>query len=308
MILCCGEALIDMIPNEVGAFEPIAGGSVFNTAIGLGRQGVPVGLLSGVSTDLFGQVLVDALTQSDVDTQTLIRSDRPTTLAFVKLVDGSASYAFYDENTAGRMIVQRDVPDTLPKDITALFFGGISLAVEPCAETYSSVLEKFGHDSVVMVDPNVRQSFIADENRYRARMAGILGNSDIVKISEEDLEWWDPENSSLEAKVAQLLKTGPSFVCLTLGSKGSELHDAKGLRCQMRAPTKQVVDTVGAGDAFSAGFLTSLYRQNQLSKDKVQHWSDAVLNDALEFASLFSADTVTRKGSDPAWNFVVSNR
>ena len=128
MILSCGEALIDMLPRRTeggeDAFAPYPGGAVFNTAIALGRLGAPSGFLSGVSTDLFGQLLTAALAASGVDTAFLVRSARPTTLAFVTLRDGQASYAFYDDNTAGRMIRPGDLP-TLPETVEALFFGGI---------------------------------------------------------------------------------------------------------------------------------------------------------------------------------------
>ena len=144
MILCCGEALIDMIPDQAGAggsaYRPHPGGAVFNTAIALGRLGAPVGLLSGVSTDPFGQQLHDSLARDGVSTELLIRSDRLTTLAMVHLIDGSATYSFYDENSAGRMISTADMP-ALPDQVSALFFGGISLAAEPGADTYAGLLE-----------------------------------------------------------------------------------------------------------------------------------------------------------------------
>src|SRR5690606_4416123 len=105
MILCCGEALIDMLPRETAdgdaAFVPHVGGSVFNTAIALGRLDIPVSFFSGLSEDLFGVRLQDALRASGVDLTHAIVSSRPTTLAFVSLSDGQASYDFYDENTAG---------------------------------------------------------------------------------------------------------------------------------------------------------------------------------------------------------------
>ena len=130
MILSCGEALIDMLPRvttgDEPAFAPYPGGAVFNTAIALGRLGAPSAFLSGLSTDLFGRMLTDALEASRVDTALAIRSDRPTTLAFVTLTNGQASYAFYDENTAGRMIAEADLP-TLPETVEALFFGGLFL-------------------------------------------------------------------------------------------------------------------------------------------------------------------------------------
>lgn len=105
MILCCGEALIDMIPaptqDGVEAYVPNCGGAVFNTAIALGRLGIDTGMVTGLSTDLFGQKLRQALHDSQVDTALCVTSDRPSTLAFVQLRDGHASYSFFDENSAG---------------------------------------------------------------------------------------------------------------------------------------------------------------------------------------------------------------
>jgi fructokinase len=138
MILSCGEALIDMLPRVTAegeaAFAPYAGGAVFNTAIALGRLGVASGFFSGLSTDLMGEILVDTLAASKVDTSLAARSARPTTLAFVKLVQGQASYAFYDENTAGRLLAESELP-TIPAAVNALFFGGISLVNDPAAST-----------------------------------------------------------------------------------------------------------------------------------------------------------------------------
>ena len=113
MILCCGESLIDMIPientsNEV-SFTPLAGGAIFNTSIALGRLNVPVGLISGVSSDFLGQKLVNELSNSNVNTEYLIRKDNPTTLAFVSLKNGHANYTFYDENSAGRSVNISDI-------------------------------------------------------------------------------------------------------------------------------------------------------------------------------------------------------
>ena len=114
MILCCGASLIDMIPEETvkntNGFVPYPGGEIFNTAIGMGRLECHVGLMSGVSTDIFGQQLMAEMSASNVDTSNVIISDRPTTLAFVQLNDGQASYLFYDENSAGRMIALEDMP------------------------------------------------------------------------------------------------------------------------------------------------------------------------------------------------------
>ena len=136
MIICSSEALIDMIPATCGdayedGFIPRAGGSVFNTAIALGRLGANVGFVSGLSTDMFGEILEQTLRDSNVDLALCLRADRPTTMAYVKLTDGNASYLFHDENSAGRMITAEDMPEISP-DVTAMFFGGISLSGTLC--------------------------------------------------------------------------------------------------------------------------------------------------------------------------------
>ena len=303
MILCCGEALIDMILNLDGTFAPHAGGAVFNTAIGLGRQGVDVGLLSGISEDLFGKMLVQSLKDSGVSTAHLIRSSRPSTLAFVVVKDGKASYAFYDENTAGRMLFPSSEPITLPQEVNALFFGGISLAVEPCADFYVDLLKVNAKNRFVMVDPNIRPQFISNEVRYRARLTEVLGLTDVLKISDEDLLWIDPTPENLDIKIDKLLSSGPKLICLTLGGEGVNLYSQDGLIVKTLPPSVQVVDTVGAGDAFNAGFLSCLSKNKSLDKTSIAAMTDHDLQSILNFATAFASDTVTRQGSNPAWYF-----
>jgi len=196
MIVCCGEALIDMIPlsgvDGKLTFRPLSGGAQFNTAIGLGRLGINCGMVSGISNDMFGQQLVQALTQSDVSTQYLIRSDRPTTLAFVKLIKGQASYTFYDENSAGCTLFPKSIGD-FPASVSCLSFGGISLIGDPSASTYCQLAETNSFNKVIMVDPNIRPSFILDEYSYRQRLQRIMAVADIIKLSDEDLIWLVPE-------------------------------------------------------------------------------------------------------------------
>ena len=170
MIICCGEALIDMLPRQSDAgepaFAPHAGGAVFNTAVALGRLGRPVQFFSGLSKDLFGDILRERLSASHVDASPAAVSDRPTTLAFVTLTDGHASYAFYDENTAGRMLSLDDLPES---GADALFFGGISLVVEPCGAAYEALMLREAPTRVTMIDPNIRPSFVSDHAGYRAQ-------------------------------------------------------------------------------------------------------------------------------------------
>ena len=191
MILCCGEALIDMLPRETGdgdaAFVPHAGGAVFNTAIALGRLGVQAGFFCPLSDDLFGRRLRAALDASGVDHTLSPAVDRPCTLAFVTLTNGQAQYAFYDSGTALREMTLAELP-VLDDSVRALFFGGISLVGDPCGAGFATLCAHAG-DRVVMLDPNIRPGFIRDEAAYRARLDGMLARADIVKFSDEDLHW-----------------------------------------------------------------------------------------------------------------------
>ena len=303
-IICCGEALIDMIPVESQsgslAYEPCSGGSVFNTAIALGRLGVATEFLTGLSSDLFGEQLLATLKESRVSANLCKQSPLPTTLAFVKLVDGHATYHFYDENSAGRMFSMDDV-GAIPSSIDAMFFGGISLAVEPCARTYEALAVREAADHVIMMDPNIRPGFIQDEAVYRARIDHMLSHCDIVKVSDEDLAWLMPQRASLEDQVAKLREMGPSIILVTKGSKGATAFLADGRDVSVASEKVDVVDTVGAGDTFSAGLLARLNALDLLSKDALKSISDADMSSAMAFAAKVAAVTVSRKGANPPW-------
>ena len=194
MILSCGEALIDMLPRQTASGEacymPVAGGAVFNTAIAIGRLGAPSAFFTAVSTDFFGDLLIRVLHESKVDTRHVLRTDHPETLAFVRLVNGHAQYAFYDEGTSGRLLAQSDLP-VLDDAISALQFGAISLIPEPCGSTYEALMRREHASRVISFDPNIRTSFIKDVPAHRARMDRMLAMSDIVKLSDEDLSFFD---------------------------------------------------------------------------------------------------------------------
>ena len=303
MILSCGEALIDMLPRTTTlgepAFSPYAGGAVFNTAIALGRLGAPSAFFSGISNDMLGQILTETLEASKVDTQYCARSDRPTTVAFVKLVDGQATYAFYDENTAGRLLSQAELP-TLPPSITTLFFGGISLVNDPAASTYAALQAREAATRVTMIDPNIRPGFIAGkEAQYRARIEGMIALADIVKLSDEDLHWLQgPGDISTLAR--QVLEKGPKLVFITEGAAGARAITATQNRF-VAATRVTVADTVGAGDTFNAGALAALHEAGALTKSALTTLSDATLDAALTLGTKSAAITVSRAGANPPW-------
>lgn len=310
MILCCGEALIDMIPEPTltGAdgFVAHCGGAVMNTAVALSRLGVPTGLFTGLSGDMFGQRLTAHLRASNVDLSFAVTSSRPSTLAFVHLVDGQASYSFVDENTAGRMLDLSDLPN-VPEAVSTLFFGGIRLATEPGADAYATLLEREKSGRVVMLDPNIRKNFIPDEERYRARLERMLAKTDILKVSDEDLDWLLPQPLSYAEKIKMLMKRGPNVVVLTRGSSGVIGFLSDGSEINVAAQKVDVVDSVGAGDTFNAGLLCKFNDLGCLDVQTLRKLDPAVLKLALDFASKVAAISVSRKGANPPWAKEVMN-
>ncbi len=302
MILCCGEALIDMLPRTSTAgepaFAPYAGGAVFNSAIALGRLGVPTEFFSGLSTDLFGEQIRRVLSESGVGTRHAALSPRPTTLAFVRLQDGHATYTFYDENTAGRMLSGDDLP-TLGDDVDAMLFGAISLIPEPCGSAYEALMRREHGRRVVMLDPNIRPGFIADRDAHLARMHRMIAMADIVKLSDDDLAWFGETGDAAEI-AARWLDRGPRLVIVTGGSNGATAYGGAGA-VSVDALRVEVVDTVGAGDTFNAGVLASLHDQGLLNKEAVGVLSPEAIRAALTLGTKAAAVTVSRAGADPPW-------
>ena len=302
MILCCGEALIDMIPVSSAdgrtAYAPHVGGAVFNTAVALGRLGAPVGFFSGISSDFFGVELEEALQASNVDLRHVHTSDRPTTLAFVKFDGDQANYLFYDENSAGRMLRADDLP-VLGADVAALHFSCISLVPEPCGSTYEALMQREHARRVIMLDPNLRPPFIKDAGGHRERLTRMIGMADIVKLSDVDLEWFGEDGD--EATIARRwLTRGPSLVVVTSGSKGARAYTASE-RITVPARVVTVADTVGAGDTFNAGLLAGLNDAGLLTKESIRSLSASSLRSAMELAANAAAVTVSRPGANPPW-------
>ncbi|HEX7107831.1 MAG TPA: carbohydrate kinase [Aestuariivirga sp.] len=302
MIVCCGEALIDMLPrtSKEGAavYQPFNGGSIFNTAIALGRLGIITGFFSGISTDFFGDSLIAGLKASNVDLKYAKIWDKPTTLAFVKLDNGQARYSFYDDNSAGRMLTRKDLPK-LSADVNALHFGSISLIAEPGATTLEDLMEREEKDRVICLDPNIRPNIIKDRSQYLERIGRLISMCDILKISDEDVTWITGK-TELGAAARKWLNAGAKVVVITRGENGVEAF-TKGISIKVPSVNVKVVDTVGAGDTFTAGFLASLQRAGKLNKAPISYLDETSLRNAVNYAARAAAITVSRAGANPPW-------
>ncbi len=302
MILCAGEALIDFLPRKTVegdlAYQPFCGGSVYNTAIALGRLGVPVGLFTGLSADFFGDMLQEGLKASNVSLKYTKVWDKPSTLAFVKLAAGHARYSFFDDNSAGRMLTRRDLPK-LEKAVQALHFGSISLIPEPGGDTLEVLMKRESAFRVISFDPNIRPGMIKDRRRHLARLTRMIALADIVKVSDEDVTWMTGKDDA-RAAARKWLKLGAKLVLVTRGGKGVEAFTADHVVSRPAEKVK-VADTVGAGDTFTAGLLTALRAMKLLDKKMLAAISAADLGTALGFAARAAAVTCSRPGADPPW-------
>lgn len=302
MILCCGEALIDFLPRTgpdgATLYQPFNGGSVYNTAIALGRLGLRTGLFTGLSTDFFGDMLRDGLAASHVDLRYIKTWDRSCTLAFVKFQDGHARYSIFDDNSAGRMLASKDLP-RLDKSVTALHFGSISLIADPGGATLEALQAREAKSRVITLDPNIRPGMIKQRRQHLARLKRMIARADILKISDEDVVWMTGK-SDIAAAARKWLKAGAKIVVVTKGGDGVEAFTPRDRIAQPAAKVK-VADTVGAGDTFTAGLLAALQAAKQLDKTRLARIGSGDLAAALAFAVRAAAVTVSRPGCDPPW-------
>jgi fructokinase len=187
------------------------------------------------------------------------------------------------------------LPSELDETVTALHVGTLGLILEPMASTLADLVEQESSRRLVMLDPNVRPSLIKEARLYRARMKSLMSCSTIVKASDADLMWLFP-GIDLEAAAGQILASGAHLVVVTLGALGA-FGMAPGVVKRVTAPAVEVVDTIGAGDAFGAAMLAWLHDRGALKTDLVLSADD--LESALEFACQVASITCTRAGAEP---------
>jgi fructokinase len=292
LIVVCGEALIDQIPPRT--YSP--GGGPFNTARALARLGIPTHFLSRLSTDAFGQRLRDYLMADGVDLAMTSFGPEPTTLAIAEVdPEGDAAYRFEIDGTSAPNLTAEMVPASFGPTVSALSVGTLGLLLEPIATTIAALVQREHRERLVMIDPNIRPAQVKNEAGYRVRLDQIIADSTIVKASDADVAWLFPD---LELRTAAhvLLARGPRLVVVTLGADGA-FGVSRTAEVQVPAPVVEVVDTIGAGDAFGAALLAWLHDHGALRRDLALSTDE--LRSALEFACLAASFTCTRAGAEP---------
>ncbi len=302
MIVVCGEALIDMVHNEDGTQLAAPGGGPFNTARALARLGVPTAFLGRLSKDAFGQELSRRLAADGVSLDLTSVGPEPTTIAVADVdPEGLAEYEFLVQGTSAPNLTRDLVPERFGTDVTALHLGTLGLVLEPMASTLVELVHREHDQRVIMLDPNIRTG-IAPDAEYRERVFEVISQSAIVKASDSDLAWLYPDDDH-ERAAERILDRGVALVVVTLGARGA-FGAHRDLRIRVDAPQVEVVDTIGAGDAFGAALLAWLHDHEAVRRD-ISLESDE-LQSALEFACLGAALTCAREGADPPWKWEMA--
>ena len=284
MIVVGGECLVDLLAGPDGELSAVPGGGPFNVARGLARLGAPAAFAGAISTDRFGDRLREALRADGVDLRWAPATELPTTLALAELGPDGADYRFYFEGTSAPAL--RDTSGVPVGD--ALHVGSLGLVLEPMAGALEALAERTAGRALVMADVNWRPAAIPDAGAQRRRLARVLALADVVKASTEDLEHVGAQPGDLLAgRTRCVLVTdgpGPVRACFAGGEATAAV------------PPARVVDTVGAGDAFCAGFLARWV----LDGHGTDGLGDAArLQPALEFAARVAARACERRGADP---------
>jgi fructokinase len=301
MLLSCGDALVDFLPvtsvDGRDAIVPVVGGSCLNIAVGMARLGAPAGFVGGISTDLFGRMIADHALASQVELRYATRSERQTTLAFVRTVGGEPQYAFYDEATASRNWIHR-CGSIHFDEIEAIHVGSTTLANDKGAAQTLALIEDAGGSTTISFDPNCRPNLVRHKARYVDQMNAFAASANIVRMSDVDFEFLYG-GSDYGERARSLIAAGASLVVVTRGIKGAQAwHREVGL-VEVQAPTIDVIDTIGAGDSFQAALLFALRAIGRIKTGALAQLNADELRRALSFASICAAFTCGRAGADP---------
>ncbi|MCX2971854.1 MULTISPECIES: carbohydrate kinase family protein [Streptomyces] len=280
-----GEVLVDLL-WRAGAphLTPHPGGSPANVAVGLHRLGRPVTLVTAWGDDPPGELVAAHLRRTGLDVRRAPSASGRTTVALAHLDRaGSASYDF--------IAAWDPVKLPVPPGTAVLHTGSLAAVVAPGAER---VLEVCRHlhgtpGRTVVADLNVRPGAQPDRTAYREACLRLAAVTDVLKASEEDLGWLYP-GVRVEEAARTLLRAGPRLVVVTRGADGALALTAE-RRVRVAAPRVEVVDTVGAGDAFQAALLDAVAEDPAGLTARL----DAVLGRCAVAAAL----ACTRAGADP---------
>ncbi|HET6876080.1 MAG TPA: carbohydrate kinase [Jatrophihabitans sp.] len=300
IIVVLGEALIDLA--EQGDDEPrlaLPGGSPYNVAIGLARLGRPTAFAGRLSTDPLGALLRRHAERSGVELSLAVQAVQPSTIAAVELDEGVARYTFHTEGTADFQWTDAELA-RIPDDAAAVHFGSLASWTPPGDAAIVRRVAALRERTLVSYDPNVRPALQPDRPAARRAIERTLSVVHLAKTSEEDLAWLYPD-TPVEEVAQRWLRLGPTLVVVTRGAAGSNAY-TRSAAAQRPAHPVEMVDTIGAGDAFTAGLLDALAGREVLGvagSAALAELDTADLDALLDAAALVAALTCGRAGANP---------
>ncbi|MBO3662816.1 carbohydrate kinase family protein [Microbacterium stercoris] len=282
-VLVIGEALVDIVVSAEGRTEH-PGGSPANVALGLGRRGRDVALLTRLGRDPHASRIVRHLERSGVTVLAESFTSAPTSTALATLHgDGSARYEFD---------IEWDLPPVPPHVEPALLHtGSLGAFLEPGASKLLRYLEETPA-AAISFDPNIRPDLIRDHSAAVEQFEAIAERSTIVKLSDEDAGWLYPDLSIREA-LGRIRAIGPRLVAATLGADGALLRSASE-SVDVPGVLTPIADTIGAGDTFMTSLIDDyLTYQGELDTERLSLLGVR--------AATAAAITVSRPGADLPW-------
>lgn len=301
MFTVVGEALLDMVQQPGGeAYRALPGGGPLNIAIGLRRLGHPTALKARFSSGALGERLRRHALDMDLDLSPSVTTEQQTTLAFASLdAAGRATYDFYTHDTADWGWTSDELA-SLSADTRAIHTGSLVTALQPAAEAVVAWYERLADQGDVLLsfDPNVRPALAGDRAGAVDRVERLVALSHVVKASDEDLGWLYP-GVDAEESLRRWARLGPRLAVLTRGPGGCLAVTPSGAAADLPGHRVEVVDTIGAGDAFQSGLLSALADSGVLSPMAVNAITDDQVTAVVERALLVSALTCQRAGADP---------
>jgi fructokinase len=294
-----GEALIDLsAPAEDGSCIARPGGSPMNVSIGLARLGQLTEFAGRVSADPFGTVLRRHLERSGVGLKHVVSAADPSTIALVELAGDQARYQFSLGADFQWLAAELAF---LPGGAQVVHFGSLASWLPPGDAAVAVEVGRLRRADSVLIsyDPNVRPALQPDTAVARRQVEQSVSLAHVVKASSDDLAWlYGPD--TVDAVARRWLDLGAGLVVITKGTDGATGWTSNRLPVSRPAFPVQVVDTVGAGDAFTSGLLDALARRDLLTPARLAALDDAsTLAGVLDHASQIAGITCSRAGANP---------